>query len=366
MADQAKSISFGSRVGIASTTLKAMTAASARLWTSPFKGQQGAHNYFKDVIFTMMRTQLGNLDLEQEMYTRVPTTETYLNFCKDNGIAPESVTLSSGTQAHWLGNKNAKRVLLWFHGGGYVVAATPGHFQYLVDMKDTLNAQGSDTAVLFLAYGLAPENIYPTQLTQAVEVLRYLVQTTGRIPSDISIGGDSAGGNLCLGLLSHLAHPHPEIPALHLPTKLHAALLLSPWCSFNTHTRAYETNAEKDCFDRRALERWSSAFLGNDSPFAGDFYSEPVTAPSSWWEGTASVIGEVLVWAGGNEILLDGIEEWAKRFTKSFGKHGGRVNVVVTPKAAHMEPLLELLLGYKGDSGTGSAKVVKDWARAKL
>lgn len=246
------------------------------------------------------------------------------------------------------------------------MAGSAGHFSYLVDMKDTLNAQGSDTAVLVLAYSLAPENVYPTQLTQAVEVLRYLVKTTGRIPSDISIGGDSAGGNLCLGLISHIAHPHPEIPALNLPTKLHAALLLSPWCSFNTHTRAYQTNAEKDCFDRRALERWSSAFLGSDSPFAGDFYNEPVTAPASWWEATASVVGEVLVWAGGNEILLDGIEEWARRFTKGYGKYGGRVNVVITPKAAHMEPILELLLGYKGDSGTGSAKVVKDWARAKL
>ncbi|KAJ4290497.1 hypothetical protein N0V90_010714 [Kalmusia sp. IMI 367209] len=366
MADQQQSISFGSRVGIASTTLKAMLAASARLWVSPFKGQNGAHNYFKDVIFTMMRTQLGNLDLAQETYTRVSTTETYLAFCKNNGITPESVTLSSGTQAHWIGNKDAKRVILWCHGGGYVMAGTPGHFQYLVDMKDTLNAQGSDTAILFLAYGLAPEHRYPTQLTQAVEALRYLVQTTCRIPSDISLGGDSAGGNLAIGLLSHLAHPHPEIPALHLPTKLHAALLLSPWCSFNTHTRTYETNAEKDCFDRRPLERWSTAFLGSDSPFAGDFYNEPVTAPASWWEGTASVIDEVLIWGGGNEIFLDGIEEWTNRFTKGFRGQGGRVNAVITPKAAHMEPILELLLGYKGDSGTGSAKVIKDWAKAKL
>lgn len=245
-------------------------------------------------------------------------------------------------------------------------SATPGHFQYVADMKDTLNAQGSDTAVLFLAYSLAPEAKYPTQLTQGVECLRYLLQNTNRIPSDISLGGDSAGGNLAIGILSHLAHPHPEIPALHLPTKLHAAMLLSPWVSFNTYTRAYETNAEKDCFDGRPLKRWSSAFLGSDSPFAGDFYSEPVLAPASWWEGTASVIEEVLIWAGGDEILLDGIEEFARRFTKGFGKQGGRVNTVITPRAAHIEPVLELILGYKGDSGTGSTKVLKDWARAKL
>lgn len=235
-----------------------------------------------------------------------------------------------------------------------------------MNIKDTLAAQGTDTAVLFLAYGLAPEHKYPTQLIQAVEALRYLVRTTGRTPSDISLGGDSAGGNMVIGVLSHLAHPHPEIPALPLPTKLHAALLMSPWCSFNTHTRAYETNAEKDLFDRRALERWSTAFLGSDSPFAGDFYNEPVTAPSWWWEGTASVIDEVLVWAGANEILIDSIEAWTERFTKGFGGQGGRVNTITTPKAAHMEPILELILGYKGDSGTGGATAIQDWARAKL
>jgi hypothetical protein len=78
------------------------------------------------------------------------------------------------------------------------------------------------------------------------------------------------------------------------------------------------------------------------------------------------VVDEVLIWGGGNEVLLDGIEEFSKRFTKGFGGKGGKVNTVITPKAAHIEMVLELLLGYKGDSGSGSAQVVKDWARAKL
>lgn len=242
----------------------------------------------------------------------------------------------------------------------------PGHFQWLQTTKDSLVAQGSDVAALVLAYDLAPEQKYPTQLRQAIELLRYLVESEGRSPSDIIIGGDSAGGNLTLSVLSHLAHPHPNIPALNLPSKLHAALLISPWCSFNTHTPAYIANAERDCFDARPLARWSAAFLGSDSPFAGDFYSEPVTAPASWWEDTANVIDEVLIWAGGNEILLDGIEEFSRRFTKGFGGKGGRVNTIITAKAAHIEMILELLLGYKGDSGTGSAKVVNDWVRAKL
>jgi hypothetical protein len=93
-----------------------VTAASARLWISPFKGQKGAHNYFKDVMFSMMRSQLGNLDLAQERYMNGTTTPLYLQFAKDRGFAPETTTLPSGTQAHWIGNKSAKKVLLWYHG----------------------------------------------------------------------------------------------------------------------------------------------------------------------------------------------------------------------------------------------------------
>ncbi|KAF2111572.1 Alpha/Beta hydrolase protein [Lophiotrema nucula] len=359
MADQVQN---PSKLGITSAILKATLAASARLWISPFKGQKGAHNYFKDVMFTMMRSQLGSLTLAQDRYVDVPTTTAYEKFAEATGFTPHSITLPSGILAHWIGDSAAKKVLVYYHGGGYVLSATPGHLQMLADIKDSV----PDTAVLLLAYDLAPEHTYPTQLRQAIEVLRYLVETEGRDPSHISIGGDSAGGNLTLAVLSHLAHPHPDIVPLSLREKLHAAILISPWCSFNTHTPAFETNAEKDMFTGKTLHRWSSAFLGSTSPFVGDFYSEPVLAPASWWEPVSDLVDEVLIWGGGNEILLDGIEELARRFQVGFGGRGGKLSVVVTPKAAHVEPIVERLLGYKGDSGTGSREAVEGWVRAKL
>ncbi|KAF2734486.1 alpha/beta-hydrolase [Polyplosphaeria fusca] len=317
-------------------------------------------------MFAMTRTQLGLSSLAQDRFASVPTTTAYLNYAKQHGFVPESITLPSGTKAHWIGNKNAQKVILYFHGGGYVVSLVPAHFDYLAEIKDALVAQGSDTAVLFLAYDLAPEHPYPTQLRQGVEVLRYLIENEGRDPSNITLGGDSAGGNMTLSVLSHLSHPHPEIPPLNLSSKLHAALLISPWCSFNTHTPSFDTNAEKDMFDGRPLNRWSGAFLASSSPFAGDFYSEPVLAPASWWETTADVVGEVLVWGGANEVLIDGIDEFAKRFTKGFGGKGGSVQVVITPRACHIEPVVEKLLGYKNGAGTDAAQQITNWARAKL
>ena len=106
-----------------------MLAASARLWISPFKGQRGAHNYYKDVIFSMMRVQLGGLDTAQERHMNGTSTPIYLKYAQDNGFAPESITLPGGTQAHWIGNKDAKKVILWFHGM-YQPDLPPHHLGY--------------------------------------------------------------------------------------------------------------------------------------------------------------------------------------------------------------------------------------------
>lgn len=249
-------------------------------------------------------------------------------------------------------------------GGGYVLPCGPQHIQWLNDLQKSL---GPGASVLFLAYDLAPEAKYPTQLKQAVELVHHLVHTQGRSPSDLILGGDSAGGNLVLGVLSHLAHPHPEIQPLSLPAKLHGALLISPWCSLTqTDTPAFVKNAQRDMLNPSVLHRWATAFLGSDSPFAGDFYSEPVLASSDWWEPVADFIEEVLIWIGENEILRDGIDAWAAKFSKGFGSKGGRVNVVSTPKAAHEEMIMERVVGYQGDSGTGSHQVVENWVKSKL
>ncbi|RAR03607.1 alpha/beta hydrolase fold domain containing protein [Stemphylium lycopersici] len=354
-----------SKFGIASATFKSIGSALQRSIASPFKGDNGSNNYYKDVMFAAFRTNLGNLDLAQDRYINGgSSTPAYIKHAEQHDFVPDSITLPSGAQAHWLRSRSAKKVLVYFHGGGYVMPCSAGHLLWLDDFQKSL---GPDVSALLLAYDLAPEAKYPTQLKQAIELLHHLVHTDSRDPSDLILAGDSAGGNLILGILSHLAHRHPDVAPLSLPSKIHAILLISPWCSLTqTNTPAFITNAERDMFDARTLTRWSSAFLGSHSPFAGDFYSEPVLASSEWWEPVADFVGEVLIWIGDNEVLKDGIEAFAKKFTQGLGARAGLVTTVVTPKACHEEMIIERLLGYKGDSGTGSQQVVQDWVKAKL
>lgn len=109
----------------------------------------------------------------------------------------------------------------------------------------------------------APEAQYPKQLCQAAELLHHLIEKEGRKPSDIIIAGDSAGGNLSLALLSHILHPHPEVPTkINLSEPLRATVLISPWVDFSTEQPSFERNYQTDMLPGEIATRWGGAFIG--------------------------------------------------------------------------------------------------------
>lgn len=83
---------------------------------------------------------------------------------------------------------------LWLHGGGWVLGDLPGYD--VLCRQISLEAQ---CAVLALDYRLAPENTFPAAVDDVWHVVRWLRREAlalGIDPEAISIGGDSAGGNL--------------------------------------------------------------------------------------------------------------------------------------------------------------------------
>lgn len=106
--------------------------------------------------------------------------------------------------------------MLYFHGGGWAMPCSDAHFEFGTSLMAAAEKEGKEIAVLFLQYDLAPAAQYPRQLEQAVELLRYATTTLQRAPEKIMLMGDSAGGNMVLGVLSHLMHPQPKIQPLKL------------------------------------------------------------------------------------------------------------------------------------------------------
>ena len=87
-------------------------------------------------------------------------------------------------------------VLVWFHGGGWVWASVDTH-----DRLCREYASAADVAVVSVDYALSPEAKFPQAVEECAAVVRHIAEhgaAWGLDGSRILVGGDSAGGNLCL------------------------------------------------------------------------------------------------------------------------------------------------------------------------
>lgn len=354
----APQITLWDKLTIPTNLLRAMAAALFRLALRPFTGGNKPRDLFKDVVFAALRSNLANANLAQERYVDSTTEANYLALAKRKNFQPEIEVLgSTGAKALWLGNKSAEKVILFFHGGGYVLAASNGHIEWCFELQEALSKDsGKKVAVCMLAYSLAPEEHYPTQLKQAAASLEYLIEKEGRQPSEIIVGGDSAGGNCAMGLMSHMLHPHPDLntPVLaKLQQPLAGALLISPWGNFDTDDKPHR-NRHSDMIATETAQRWGGAFLGGAKR---DNYNMPVMADASWFNGIDSKFREILVWGGGGEVLIDSIDVLAQKFKRAHP----RTEYVVEQGACHEEFIIEKLIGYK-EKGEGT-KLIENWVQ---
>ncbi|MBR2734538.1 MAG: alpha/beta hydrolase, partial [Selenomonadaceae bacterium] len=106
-----------------------------------------------------------------------------------------------------------------------------------------------------LDYRLAPENLYPAALDDAVVVYKELL-TRGVDPKNLIVFGDSAGGNLALELSLRLKEKNLPQPAL--------LILASPWTTFEATLPSRINNADRDFV------------LGRTNPFMYEGVRNPV------------------------------------------------------------------------------------------
>jgi acetyl esterase len=84
---------------------------------------------------------------------------------------------------------DAAGMLLWIHGGGWVICDLDSH-----DAMCRLLANGSGCEVVAIDYRLAPEHPFPAPLEDSWDALTWVAEHAGGRP--VIVGGDSAGGNM--------------------------------------------------------------------------------------------------------------------------------------------------------------------------
>ena len=124
---------------------------------------------------------------------------------------------ADGVPADWvsIANQETERVVLYFHGGAYVMGSRTTHRALAGRI-----ARASQARVLLPDYRLAPENPFPAAVDDAVACWDWLI-SNGHSPGQIAIAGDSAGGGLALATLLALKDAGKQLPA--------CAVGLSPW-----------------------------------------------------------------------------------------------------------------------------------------
>ena len=112
--------------------------------------------------------------------------------------------------AEWLRPPGAVagRVVLYLHGGGYVIGSPRSHRHLAAAI-----AVAGQASALLLDYRLAPEHPYPAAIEDATAAYRWLVDQ-GIAPGRIVIAGDSAGGGLTVATLMALRDARLPRPAI--------------------------------------------------------------------------------------------------------------------------------------------------------
>jgi acetyl esterase/lipase len=187
------------------------------------------------------------------------------------------------------------------------------HFDLLASTAAKVEAAGRSVSCAIVQYNLTPTSQYPTQISQSVEALHYLINILGKGPSEVILAGDSAGGLLVMGVLSHLLHPHAEIKRVELPSPLKGVILLSPWVDFEMNSPSALENRMQDPASAPVLRGWIEAYLGG-APL--DNYNQPGLAPAEWWNGIP--VKQILIIGGAKEVFAEEIAKFGEKVKVSF------------------------------------------------
>ena len=126
---------------------------------------------------------------------------------------------------------NTDKVVLFFHGGGYVLNSVETHDDTVSYMAEKLQAR-----FFSLEYRLSPENKYPDSLDDALLAYEWLGKN-GYTPDNISVCGDSAGAHLAASLVHKLIADYSD----RLPD---SQFLIYPMCDPGCKSESYDDLAE--------------------------------------------------------------------------------------------------------------------------
>ena len=156
------------------------------------------------------------------------------------GAPPQEATFEPAQigplKGEWvrLPNSSPNRLILYFHGGGYIAGSPQTHRALVARL-----AQASEATAFSLDYRLAPEFVFPAAVRDGIDAYRHIT-AKGVAPSSIVLAGDGSGGGLAFSVLHAARNANLAMPA--------ACVAMSPWADLSLSGWSVMQNAKTDNF----------------------------------------------------------------------------------------------------------------------
>ncbi|MDL2307531.1 alpha/beta hydrolase [Desulfovibrio sp. OttesenSCG-928-C06] len=165
-------------------------------------------------------------------------------------------------------------IMLFFHGGGFVVCSVDSHESATAEIARVL-----DIPVISVDYRLAPEHPWPAAHDDGEAAARWLASSPpelaelGFTPTSLLLCGDSAGGNLSLVTALALRDVPAPLPVSGLLLFFPATDLAARGGSFDEFGDGYLLNKDGMAFFRECFKPDPSSWRA--SPMLADFAGLP-------------------------------------------------------------------------------------------
>lgn len=241
-------------------------------------------------------------------------------------------------------HRDADRLLLYFHGGGFVLGSLTS-----VDSVCRFIATHSGVSVLAVDYRLAPEHPFPAALEDARTAFMYAASQAAAWGHDahrIAVGGDSAGGNIAT-VLCHDLRKAAVRPAFQL--------LFFPVTDLTTKSASYREFADGYFLTEKQMDWYTRHYIGDTDP------AEPRISPLLAED--FSGLPPAYVAVAGFDPLRDEGEAYARKMAEAgvpvaLRRHDGLIHAFVNATGVGhtgREALLEACGALRMGVGAGLA-----------
>jgi acetyl esterase/lipase len=176
-----------------------------------------------------------------------------------------------------------RRVILYFHGGGYIAGSPESHRALVARL-----AHAAEATAFSAAYRLAPEYAFPAAVRDGIDAYRQLL-ARGMAPQSIVLGGNGSGGGLAFAVLLAIRNAGLPMPA--------ACVAMSPWADLSLSGWSMLQNARTD-----TAQSWELLFVSARHYLKRANPSDPYASPAF---ASFKDFPPIMVHAGSLEVLRD-------------------------------------------------------------